>query len=130
MSTEKMKDLMDWLEKYRNNLLEQMPWVDDEDEEEDYDKDEDDYMNEGALETIEDVIRYVKNLTENFEEEKIDSEVLDYIAEHNSDPSDFLWAIMHEADLTDEEALSYLMDSFGYKNSEEDLREIIAEYRE
>lgn len=62
MSNEMKKTLMDWLEKYRNNLLEQMPWVDDEDEEEDYDKDEDDYMNEGALETIEDVIRYVKSL--------------------------------------------------------------------
>ena len=59
-----MENLMKWLEDYRNNLLEYMPWMDEESEDYDeyYDKDEDDYMNEGALEAIEDTIRYVKSL--------------------------------------------------------------------
>ena len=61
-------------------------------------------------------------------EEKIDNEVLDYIAEHNSDPLDFMYAIMSEADLTDEEALEYLMESFGYKSDEDKLKEVIAQY--
>ena len=61
-------------------------------------------------------------------EEKIDNKVLDYIAEHNSDPLDFMYAIMSEADLTDEEALEYLMESFGYKSDEDKLKEVIAQY--
>lgn len=61
-------------------------------------------------------------------EEKINNEVLDYIAEHNSDPLDFMYAIMSEADLTDEEALEYLMESFGYKSDEDKLKEVIAQY--
>lgn len=61
-------------------------------------------------------------------EEKINNEVLDYIAEHNSDPLDFMYAIMSEADLTDEEALEYLMESFGYKSNEDKLKEVIAQY--
>lgn len=61
-------------------------------------------------------------------ENKINDEVLDYIAEHNSDPLDFMYAIMSEADLTDEEALEYLMESFGYKSDEDKLKEVIAQY--
>lgn len=61
-------------------------------------------------------------------EEKIDNEVLDYIAEHNSDPLDFMYAIMSKADLTDEEALEYLMESFGYKSDEDKLKEVITQY--
>lgn len=61
-------------------------------------------------------------------ENKINDEVLDYIAEHNSDPLDFMYAIMSEADLTDKEALEYLMESFGYKSDEDKLKEVIAQY--
>lgn len=61
-------------------------------------------------------------------ENKINDEVLDYIAEHNSDPLDFMYAIMSEADLTDEEALQYLSESFSYKYDENELEEIIAQY--
>ena len=60
---------------------------------------------------------------------EINDELLDYIAEHNSQPDDFLYAIMSEADLTDEEALYYLKDSFGYKYSDKELKGIIYEYR-
>lgn len=61
-------------------------------------------------------------------ENKINNEVLDYIAEHNSDPLDFMYAIMSEADLTDEEALQYLSESFSYKYDENELKEIIEQY--
>ena len=61
-------------------------------------------------------------------ENKINDEVLDYIAEHNSDPLDFMYAIMSEADLTDEEALQYLSESFSYKYDENELKEIIEQY--
>lgn len=56
-------------------------------------------------------------------ENKINDEVLDYIAEHNSDPLDFMYAIMSEADLTNEEALQYLSESFGYKYDEEIIKQ-------
>lgn len=61
-------------------------------------------------------------------ENKINDEVLGYIAEHNSDSLDFMYAIMSEADLTDEEALQYLSESFGYKYDEAKLEEIIKQY--
>lgn len=61
---------------------------------------------------------------------KIDNRVLDYIADHNNDPLDFMYAIMNEADLTDKEALYYLDDSFGYKYTEDELKEVIAKYHE
>lgn len=61
-------------------------------------------------------------------ENKIDEKVLDYIAEHNSDTLDFMYAIMSEADLTDEEALEYLRESFGYKYDDNELKEVIAQY--
>ena len=59
---------------------------------------------------------------------RIGDETLDYITEHNENPLDFMYAIMHEADLTDEEALCYLCNAFDYKYSVEELKEIIAEY--
>lgn len=59
---------------------------------------------------------------------KISSRVLDYIADHNNEPLDFMYAIMSEADLTDEKALYYLSDSFGYKYTEDELKEVIARY--
>ena len=71
----------------------------------------------------------------NFEIQEQDSQMigddmLDYIAEHNSDPMDFLYAIMHEAKLSDSSALGYLVESFGYKYTEDELKEIIRKYRE
>lgn len=59
---------------------------------------------------------------------KIDSKILGYIADHNNEPLDFMYAIMHEADLTDKEALYYLSESFGYKYAEDELKEVIAKY--
>ena len=56
--------------------------------------------------------------------------MLDYIADHNNEPLDFIYAIMNEADLTDETALCYLSDSFGYKYTEDELKEIITKYHE
>lgn len=61
-------------------------------------------------------------------ENKIDEKVLDYIAEHNSDTLDFMYAIMSEADLTDEEALDYLRESFGYKCDDDKLKLVIEQY--
>lgn len=71
----------------------------------------------------------------NFEIQEQDSQligddILDYIAEHNSDPMDFLYAIMHEAKLSDSSALAYLIESFGYKYAEDELKDIICKYRE
>lgn len=59
---------------------------------------------------------------------KINSKVLGYIADHNNEPLDFMYAIMNEADLTDETALYYLWDSFGYKYTEDELKEVIVKY--
>ena len=53
---------------------------------------------------------------------KITNKVLDYIADHNSDPLDFMYAIMNEADLTDERALGYLSESFGFKYTENQIK--------
>lgn len=61
---------------------------------------------------------------------KINSRMLDYIADHNNEPLDFIYAIMNEADLTDEEVLYYLSVSFDYKYTENELKEIIARYHE
>lgn len=58
----------------------------------------------------------------------ISNKVLDYIADHNSDPLDFMYAIMNEADLTDERALGYLSESFGFKYTEEELKKVVAQY--
>lgn len=59
---------------------------------------------------------------------KIDNKVLDYITDHNNEPLDFMYAIMNETDLTDEEALCYLNDSFDYKYTEDELKEVITKY--
>lgn len=61
---------------------------------------------------------------------KINSKVLSCIADHNDEPLDFMYAIMNEADLTDEMALYYLWDSFGYKYTEDELKKVIAKYHE
>lgn len=64
------------------------------------------------------------------EDGTIRSEMLDYIAERNSNPTDFLYAIMHEANLSDEKVLEYLKEIFGYIYTEDKLKEIIAKYHE
>lgn len=61
---------------------------------------------------------------------EINDKVLDYIADHNNEPLGFMYAIMHEADLTDETMLYYLSNSFGYKYTEDELKEVIARYHE
>ena len=58
----------------------------------------------------------------------ISGELLAYIAAHCDDPTAFLYAIMHEAMVSDEDTLMYLDESFGHKYSEEELKEIIAKY--
>ena len=76
---------------------------------------------------------YIAEVSEPVEEvdkTAICSDLLDYIAEHCNDPEDFLYAIMREADLSDEVALAFLSDSFGYKYDEDELKEIVAAYHE
>ena len=58
----------------------------------------------------------------------IDNKLLDLIAEQNNSPLDFVYAIMHRADLNDNKALEYLKNSFDYKYSEDELKEVIVQY--
>lgn len=59
---------------------------------------------------------------------RINSKKIDYIVEHNNNPLDFMYAIMRETKLTDDEALEYLSVSFGYKYTEDELKKIITQY--
>ena len=51
----------------------------------------------------------------------ISDDQLDYIVEHNPDPVDFLFALTCNMGVTNEEALSYMVEVFGYKYSIEEL---------
>lgn len=72
----KFDKLMDWLLEAEDYLLDEMPWLDDEwleengyEDVDEYEKDEDDYMNEGALESIRSVIDYMNILREEYDDD-------------------------------------------------------------
>lgn len=61
-------------------------------------------------------------------EPKIKEEVLEYISNHNDNPMDYMYAIMHQAELTKEEALAYLEEAFIAKYSEAELENVLENY--
>ncbi len=74
----KFDKLMDWLLEAEDYLLDEMPWLDDEwleengyEDVDEYEKDEDDYMNEGALESIRSVIDYMNILREEYDDDEL-----------------------------------------------------------